>query len=482
MGSGGDQMGKRPRPTIEGTATEVAVEPAVDEDTSEPKTEAADTKGDLLSDDSIGGESQQNAEAGKPAAAEKSGRTGDKDERSLGAVLLGILTSFLTHAVAGLAGGIAVLVAIAWASWPLTEPPIPPDITPLENRIAQLEAAPQTPDNSADLERLEARLGELESSTPETPPETPPEIAALDGRVAQLETSLKSMAEAAEEGGSVRDAAAISQQIGEAEKRLESKIATALIEAAADTTAIEALRQELAAIEARLRALTAAELGSGDAAQLAPEIAELDDRLGRIESALPALLDAVEEEAADTKTATLAIAFAGLRAAVNEGRPYTAELATLAALSPGAGGLGALLDYEDTGIPTLRQLTVSFEEAQDTALAATTSGGDVSLLDRLMASAESLIKVRRVDADAEGDTPGAVLARAAAQLEQGDLASAATEVETLQGAPRAAFAKWLDAAKARLDAEAALQRLQNILLVSLGGSGARGVDQTEEQD
>jgi hypothetical protein len=312
-------------------------------------------------------------------------------------------------------------------------------------------------------------------------PKTPPEVAALADRVSQLEASLKSMAEAAKEGGSVADAAAISQQIGEAEQRLEAKIDAALAEANdGNAASLEALKKEVAALDAKLKALTEAELGSADVAEIIPEIGMLDERLAKLEEALPTLVTELDADAADTKAATLAIAFANLRAAVSDGRPYAAELSTLAALAPGTGDLGSLLDYEDKGMPTMRELTRTFREAKDAALAAPAADADASLVDRLVASAESLVKIRRVDAEAEGDSPDAVLARAEAQLEQENLAAAVKEVEALQGAQRAAFASWLDQAHARLDAHAALQKLQNILLVSLGGSGEP--DQTDEQD
>ena len=121
-------------------------------------------------------------------------------------------------------------------------------------------------------------------------------------------------------------------------------------------------------------------------------------------------------------------------------------------------------------------------EARRTALAAQEPASDASIIDRLMSSAESLVTVRRIDEAAEGNAPDAVLARAAAKLQQGDLEAAVKEVETLEGAPREAYAKWLDAAKARLDAEVTLQHLQNILLVSLGGSGTNAAEKTEEQN
>ncbi|MGK2922803.1 MAG: mitofilin family membrane protein [Methyloceanibacter sp.] len=483
----GDPAGKRPTPTIEGTATEVSVEPEAQEakkdanenegpNESETKDEAAENANALPPHD--GDEAEKTGEGEQPAA-ETTERHGSG--RSFAAVLLAAVTSFLTHAAAGLIGGLAVLAAIAaWGYLPLSAPTDAPDLAPLEGRIAKLEASPQTPDNSEKIEKLETRLADLEATASETPPET----TALDDRVAQLETSLKSMAEAAKEGGSVADAAAISQQINDAEKRLDEKIETALAEAKSgaetDTTAIDSLKKDLADVDAKLKALTEAELGSEEAAQLLPEIAVLDERLRKIESTLPQLLEAVDEDINDTKRATLAIAFANLRAAVDDGRPYAGELAALAQLSPGAGDFGSLLDYEDTGIPTVRALTASFEEAREDALSTQESTGDASIIDRLLGSAESLVKIRRIDEAAEGDQPDAVLARAGGKLEQGDLGAAVKEVETLQGAPREAFAKWLDAAHARLDAEVTLRRLQNVLLVSLGGSGA--VEKTEEQE
>ena len=75
-----------------------------------------------------------------------------------------------------------------------------------------------------------------------------------------------------------------------------------------------------------------------------------------------------------------------------------------------------------------------------------------------------------------------MLARAEAKLDEGDLAAAVKDVETLQGAPRQSFTAWLDQAHARLGADATLQKLEGILLVSLSGSNAPGAAETDEQN
>ena len=491
-GSGREGPGKRPTPTIEGTATEVSVEP----DSDEPPPGEPEIEKDAPEVETPG-DAPAHAESG---AAELGSATSAPPERgSFAAALLGGLTSLFTHALAGLIGGLAVLLAITLGYLPLGAFKETAGIGLLEERIAKLESAPETEDKTASLEALEQRLAALESKTPQTPPE----VTALSERVARLETSLKSMAEVAKEGGSVADAASISRQINEAEQRLDAKIESKIQSAldakggtTADTKAIEDLKAEIAEIDAKLKALAEAKLGSDQAAQLLPEITVLDERLGRIESTLPALVNAVDEGSAETKKATLAIAFASLREAVNEGRPYTSELSTLAVLSPGALDLGSLLDYEETGIPTLRALTSSFGTLRDEALADEPASDEGSVLSQLLGSAESLVKIRRIDEAAEGDSPDAVLARAGAKLDKGDLDAAVTEVQALQGPSAKIFEQWLEDGRARLDARGTLRRLQNILLISLGpsevgpsevgpsetGPNEAGKDKTEEQE
>jgi hypothetical protein len=165
----------------------------------------------------------------------------------------------------------------------------------------------------------------------------------------------------------------------------------------------------------------------------------------------------------------VAIAFANLRAAVSDGRPYAAELDTIGALVPALGDLGILPAYAEKGIPTLPELARSFETARDNALAAAAAAPSDSFFDRLWASAESLVTIRRIDEAPAGEGPDATLARAKTALDKGDLEAAVKEVETLDGLGRESFATWLGQARARLGADAILARLEGSLLVSMSG-------------
>jgi hypothetical protein len=452
-----DQTGgasKRPSPTIEGTATEISVEPGTEE--------AARAEPDA---------SQSSAESEREASS--SGGMTDpgkaEDDPPPAQASLPELKTFVTHLAAGVLGGLVGVIAVAFA-WGLPAGQTggkAPDLAKLGQRIDKLEAAPTGSGNAGEVAELDTRMKALEQHSKEPSPE----LSDLTSRVAQLETALKAVGDAAKEGGSVADAAAISQQISEAEQRLQAKIDAALAGGeAVNASTIQDMQSAIAELKAKISALADAELGAGSTSELGPEVSTLSERVAKLEAALPKLAGAVGKDAAGTKSAAVAIAFANLRAAISEGRPFATELDTISTLSPGAADLGVLPAYAEKGIPTLPELARSFDTTKDAALAAAAPPTDGSFLARLMASAESLVKIRRVDAAATGDTPSALLARAGAELDKGDLAAAVKEVGALQGAPRDAFSVWLDQARARLSADETLKRLEGLLLVSVSGA------------
>jgi hypothetical protein len=452
--------GKRPAPTIEGTATELSVEPAVDD--ADPAASGSAEAGSADPEPE-----PQDQDEGEEGQAYIAGRAAESDPAEFGHppahASLSELKSFVTHLAAGLLGGLVGVVALAfaWGGLPGGKAVGPaPDVTKLEQRVAKLEGAPASSGDAEAVAQLDTRIKALEGSAKEASPE----LAGLTSRVAQLETQLKAVAEAAKEGGSVADAAAISQQIADAEQRLQAKIDAALAGGeGANASTIQDMQGEIAELKAKIGALADAELGTGDTTDLEPQMAALSDRMAKLESALSS------KETAGTKSAAVAIAFANLKGAVSEGRPFATELATINSLSPSAGDLGVLPAYAEKGIPTLPELTRSFRSSKDAALAAAAPASDGSILANLMASASSLVKIRRVDEAATGEGPGAVLARAEAVLDKGNLAGSVKEVETLDGAPRDAFSVWLDQAHARLGADGILKQLEGLLLVSVGG-------------
>jgi hypothetical protein len=444
----GDQLnpscGKRPAPTIEGTATEVSIDPAPGETGSpDPATEAETS----------------NPEGSEPKHGPKKPppRTSPTE-----------LKGFFTHLAAGLLGGLIGVVALSlvWNKLPARNAAAP-DLTPIEGRLSKLEAAPPPAGDVAVLGALDARIKTLEDRKAETAPD----LGDLPSRVTRLEESINALAETAKEGGSVPDAAALDAKIGDLEQKLQGKIDSALAaQQAASTTDLKDVQKELEALKAKLGALAEAHL-AGDTSDLAPQLTTLDQRIAKLEAALPELSTAIDRSAASAKSGAAAIAFANLRNAVAPGRPYAAELAALKSLIPDPGDLGALALHADTGIPTTAALAGILTKLAETSAAPPPAPAETSILDSMVASAKSAVSIRRIGADTTGDEPAAVLARAEAALSQGDLAASIKEVESLPAPARDAFAGWLDDAKARASANDSLSKLESTVLASLGGGG-----------
>jgi hypothetical protein len=401
-----DQASKRPARTIEGTATEVVVEPAE----GEASAAATEAKGE----DRAERPGEERAHATEPPRTK-----------------IAAAKSFMSHLVAGLIGGLIGVIAAALSSGGVS-----PEVASLDQRIAKIEGAPRAAPDTKPIAAMEGRVTALEDSEKANASK----LSQLSERVAALDTSIESLGKTAEKGGSVADAADIA-----------------------------GMEKAIAELKAKLSALAEAQFAKGDATVSQPELATLIERLNKLEAVLPELAGTIDKEATGAKSAALAIAFANLRAAVSDGRPYAAELDTITALAPALGDLGVLPAYAEKGIPTVPELARGFAETSDEALAAPAAPADASVVDSLIASAESLVTIRRIDEAPAGEGAEATLSRAQKALDHDDLAVAVKEVETLQGKPRETFASWLGEARARLSAGEALTRLEGALLISLSG-------------
>jgi hypothetical protein len=371
------------------------------------------------------------------------------------------LRGFFTHLAAGLLGGLVGVVALA-LTWGLAgRETHAPDLAAVEQRLAKLEAQPAPAGDQA-LSALDARVKSLE----ERKPEAGVDLSQLSARLSKIEASMDSLIKTAEEGGSIGDAAALDARVGDIEERLDGKIASALgAQDAAQAKSFEAIETEVSALKAKLGALAEAKLEDGESG---PELQALDQRIAKLETALPDLANAVEEGSATMQTGAAAIAFANLRAAVDAGHPYTPELNALTALAPKLGDLGVLQSRADRGIPTVQALAASLTQPAQASAQTAQGAADKSFIDSVIASAKSAVQIKRVDAGGAGGADAA-LSRAEQSLRQGDLAAAVKEVEALPDTSRQALAPWLETAHARLAADETLARIEATLLSSLSG-------------
>jgi hypothetical protein len=332
----------------------------------------------------------------------------------------------------GLAGGLVALLLLTalWLAGMFSGNGGPPDprLAALESRVRDLASRP-APRNveSGTIEELKARLARLENAAPR--------------------------ADASTAGGSGFE---------EAIKPLQTAVADLTRRVDDNAGAMrEARGQADAAAAGANAARAAAERNNTDA---------LGKRVATLEGTAKSLSDDVAKSLAASGDRPLraSVAAQALRASVERGESFAAELSAAKTLAPDPQLLAPLEPFAAGGLPSAaalaRQLADLAPAMLKAAPAPIPSGG---FLDRLQANAEKLVRVRPI-AETSGDEPAAVVARAQAKAARSDLAGAVAELNSLPGNVRAPAEDWIKKVEARNAALAASRRFVTDALAALG--------------
>ncbi len=311
---------------------------------------------------------------------------------------------------AGVAGGLAVLVlgsAIQWSG--LT--------------------GGGSAGNDVVLQEMEAEIASLRQAFDAAPAAPGAEqVAALAAEIEALRGQVGSAGE-----GQV-DPVALDERLS----ALEEAIATAG-SAATPEAALTALEERLAALEQ----------GSANT--------ELEERLAALEGRLGDVSQQVEEQAGQPATA-LIIAASALKAAIDRGQPFMAELETYAALDPDAPQVAELRDLAAAGVPTRADITTAMAPAAEAMIAADRPvDPEAGFWDRIVQSAQDMVVVRPVGV-VEGEGTPAIVARLEAAVAAGDYETALAEYETLPEAAKAAGDDFIAMVRARRSADLLIEQ------------------------
>ncbi|CAO3418638.1 mitofilin family membrane protein [Azospirillum endophyticum] len=329
---------------------------------------------------------------------------------------------------------VALLVGAAALSAPWWGPALPGWPAPAAP-AASSAAAPADPALRAQIQQLVDRVGKLEQRP------------AASGN-----------------GGDAADLSALTQRIDALEKRPAATPDTG----AAD--AQKALADRLAALEQKV---TAAAGNAQAAQQLQGEVDSLKQQVTSVNQAVS------ERQDAATAAQALVLAAGQLRASLSGGQPFQQDLQAVRALNIADPGvtqpLDAVASYAAKGIPTRAQLTDRFQPLAGEIVRAEIRGEGNSWIDSVVGKLSTLVTVRREGGGVVGTTADAVVARAEAALDAGNLAKAVEELSALQGPAAQTAAPWLADAKARLAADQAARQLNDraiaLMTTAAGGKG-----------
>jgi hypothetical protein len=422
-----NKAGRRP-PTIELTATEVgnpqspasagaepAAEPAAPQDTrSENHTHS---ENETHSEDDSSGERAAESRATEPNAPASNRQ----------------LTS---HTVSALLGAV-VAAAIIGGVWLAGFIPSRNAATPAEP-MAVPSPAIHSPADAA----ITARLDKIERAVQgQQQPD-----AAMGNRIAALEAQTKSLGTSiATLGGRLDEIASSSQS---AVKQADAAHAAAEAATKANQATNQAMSQNTAQ--------------RGD-------IEALTNRIVTLENTVKTLTAAATEAAPETddRPARLSVAAEALRATVERGAPYQAELAAVQALGVDRAATAPLQPFASQGVPSVsvlaRELTALTAALEGAAEPAAT---DATFLDRLKANAQKLVRITPAGAP-PGNDPADVIARIKFDAAHGDIDAALADIKQLPDPEKALAGDWIKKVQSRDAAVAASRRIAADALAAL---------------
>ena len=285
---------------------------------------------------------------------------------------------------------------------------------------------PRIGEVSSQVERFNTRLSELEKGHPLADENSDVDVETLKARADAMEARPELLAM----GPSSQMVKNLILRMDNLESLFEKSDKVVADQAKNGKMSLDTLRKEIAKLNARFEALNDA-LGAGEY----------------------------------FVGAAVFIAVGEFRRQLDKGDPYRREFARLESLirqgravdPVTASYLSILSKHADSGVAKFDLLEESYAAVADLVIEGQVPA-ETGIWQRAWRGIASVVRVRRVG-EIEGDTPEAIISRAQARLDEGDVAGAVEELAGLSPSSDA-VASWIDAAVAYMQTREALRALE----------------------
>ncbi|MEQ1714928.1 MAG: hypothetical protein ABL907_02895 [Hyphomicrobium sp.] len=363
--------------------------------------------------------------------------------------------------------------------------------------MASLASDAGAPDQ---IERLTSVEGKLKAMT-EAGANNPnagrmEQLAALTGKVADLETSMATQLTALRKSvaGDVEARIVAATESAEAAKsgtqridrdisglksdavRLDERLATVKGDADRAGEQIKRGQDELAALKSALEGLKST---TAKPADVASAIGPVSTKIATIEQDLKAVVKAEEARRSNAERVVLALELQNLKRALDRGQKYDIEFAEVEKASGGKLDLAPLSKFKEQGVPTLADLSRAFKPSANAMIDAESDAAAGGVVDRLIAGAKSVVRVRKVSHEAGDTSAEAVAARMEAALKEGRLGDVVNEANALSPKAKDAAQPFIEKVSARASVDSALASLEGQLKSSLSGAPSEPVSKTQ---
>ncbi len=358
-----------------------------------------------------------------------------------------------------------------------------------ETKAALASAASDAgaPDQIERLTKVEDKLKALTDAGANDPAAGRLEqLAALTGKVADLETSMATQLTALRRSvaGDVEARIAAATEASEAAKsgtqRIDRELAGLKTESARVNERLEAAKaegdraienlkqaqQDSAVLKAALESLKSSVAKPSDVTSAVTPVTE---KLVTLEANLQNVLNSEEDRRSNAERIVLSLELQNLKRALDRGQKYGPELAEVKKAANGKLDLAVLEKFKDQGVPTLPDLARDYRATANALIDADSDSASGSVVDRLIAGAKSVVRVRKVSHNDGDKSAEAVAGRMELALKEGRLADVAEEAKTLSSKAKDAAAPFLEKVAARASVDDSVAKIENQLKSSLGG-------------
>jgi hypothetical protein len=244
--------------------------------------------------------------------------------------------------------------------------------------------------------------------------------------------------------------------------RLTETVRVVQGEAGALKSALDAMKGD---VDAKLKAVAKPD-------DVAAAVAPVAQKIGALEQSLQGVVKAEADRKTNAERIVLSLELANLKRVLDRGQPYAGELAEVGKAAGGKVDLSALDKYKAQGVATVADLSREFRTVANAMLDAEADPQDGGVVDRLLAGAKSVVRVRKVAHAADDKSAEAVVGRMELALKDSRLVDVVEQAKALPDKVRAPAKGWLEKVDARAAVDRALVAIESQLKTSLAGGSA----------
>jgi hypothetical protein len=343
---------------------------------------------------------------------------------------------------------------------------------------------------TARIAKLEEQLTLMASAGANDPGGgTVPQLAAITGKLADLESTMATQLDALRQSvaqqldqrlGAATEAAQASRS---GTQRMDRELSTLKAETAEMQSGITGVKTDSDRAAAALKATQEdlkrlkTDLDTRLAAFAKPEdlstaVDPINSKLATLQQDVQGVIKSEGDRRTTAERIVLSLELANLKRAIDRGKAYGPELEQAQKVAGAIVDLSPLERFALDGVPTSTELRAQFKPVAFKIIDAEEQPTDASIVDRLLAGAKSVVRVRKTNHAADDQSIEAVVGRMETALSEDRLADVLAQAKTLPQPAQDAAQEFLAQVQAREAVDRALASVETQLKSSLAAAPA----------